>query len=202
MRFIAMWAKFITFWLRITCNIDHKVEGLEHLTKTPAVILSKHQSAWETIAFQTIFPPQTWVLKREALWIPFFGWGLASTKPIAINRVARFRSLSQLLEQGEKRLAEGRWIVIFPEGSRMKPGVRGHYSPGGAMLAARTGTPIIPVAQNSGLHWGRRRFVKHPGTIRVCIGPAIQAQDRKVREVNSEAEEWIENKMKELPSET
>ena len=195
MRFIGWWARFITFWLRVTCKIHYHVQGLEHLTTGPAVILSKHQSAWETIAFQVIFPPQTWALKREALWIPFFGWGLAATRPIAINRATRIRALDQLLEQGKKRLTEGRWVVIFPEGTRMAPGVRGRYSPGGATLAVRSGTPVVPVAHNAGLFWGRRRFIKQPGTVQVCIGPAIQTQGRKPRAVNQEAEEWIENKM-------
>ena len=134
-------------------------------------------------------------MKREALWTPFFGWGLAATRPIAINRATRIKALDQLLEQGEERLAEGRWVVIFPEGTRVPPGLRGRYSPGGAMLAVRTGTPVIPVAHNAGLFWGRRRFIKHPGTIQVSIGPAIQTQGRKPRAVNQEAEEWIENKM-------
>jgi 1-acyl-sn-glycerol-3-phosphate acyltransferase len=198
MRFIRLWAQFITFWLRLTCDIRYEVQGLEYLTKSPAVILSKHQSAWETITFQVIFPPQTWALKRETLWIPFFGWGLAATRPIAINRATRVRALDQLLEQGKKRLSEGRWVVIFPEGSRMAPGVRGRYSPGGALLAVRTGTTIVPVAHNAGLFWGRRRFIKHPGTVQVCIGPAIQTQGRKARAVNQEAENWIENKMEAL----
>ena len=183
------------FWLRVTCKIHHQVQGFDHLMTGPAVILSKHQSAWETIAFQAIFPPQAWALKREALWIPFFGWGLAATRPIAINRATRIRALDQLLEQGKKRLTEGRWVVIFPEGTRMAPGVRGRYSPGGAALAVRSGTPVVPVAHNAGLFWGRRRFIKQPGTVQVCIGPAIQTQGRKPRAVNQEVEEWIENKM-------
>ena len=198
MHFISFWAKFIAFWLRVTCKIDHKVDGIENLPNKPAVILSKHQSAWETIIFQVIFPPQTWALKREALWIPFFGWGLAATRPIAINRTARRKALDQLLDQGKKRIAEGRWVVIFPEGSRMAPGEKGRYSPGGAMLAIRAGVPIVPVAQNAGSCWGRRSFIKYPGTIDVSIGPTIQTHGRKIREVNQEAEEWIENKMRAL----
>jgi 1-acyl-sn-glycerol-3-phosphate acyltransferase len=195
MRFIGWWARFIMFWLRVTCKIDHQVQGLEYLPTSPAVILSKHQSAWETIAFQAIFPPQTWALKREALWIPFFGWGLAATRPIAINRATPIRALDQLLEQGKKRLIEGRWVVIFPEGTRMPPGVRGRYSPGGATLAVHSETPVVPVAHNAGLYWGRRRFIKQPGIIRICIGPAIQVRGRNPRAVNQEAEDWIENKM-------
>ena len=198
MRFIGLWARFITLWLRLTCNLQHQVEGLENLPTGPAVILSKHQSAWETIAFQTIFPPQTWALKLEALWIPFFGWGLAATHPIAINRSIRVKALGQLLGHGLKRLAEGRWVVIFPEGSRMVPGVRGRYFPGGAMLAVKAGVPVVPVAHNAGLFWGRRSFLKYPGTIRVCIGATIPTESRKARAVNQEAEEWIETTMVEL----
>ena len=195
MRFIRLWALFIAFWLRVTCKIDHQVRGIQHLDISPAVILSKHQSAWETIIFQIIFPPQTWALKKEALWIPFFGWGLAATNPISIDRKARIKALDQLLEQGQKRLAEGRCVVIFPEGSRMAPGVRGRYSAGGAMLAVSAGIPIVPVAHNAGLFWARRSFIKRPGTVNVSIGPAIQTRGRKPRVVNKEVEEWIENEM-------
>lgn len=201
MRFIGLWAKFISMWLRITCKINYRVDGLEHLPNSPVVVLSKHQSAWETIVFQNILPPHTWALKREALWIPFFGWGLAATKPIAINRRKRYKALDQLIAQGVERLAEGRWVVIFPEGSRMTPGQQGSYSPGGAMLAIKAGVPIIPIAQNAGVYWGRRKFKKYPGTISVCIGPAIETRGKKIREVNKKAETWIENKMKTFVSE-
>ena len=201
MRFISLWAKFISMWLRIACKINYEVDGLGHLPHSPTVVLSKHQSAWETIVFQIILPPHTWALKKEALWIPFFGWGLAATKPIAINRRKRHRALDQLISQGAERLAEGRWVVIFPEGSRMAPGQQGSYSPGGAMLAIKAGVPIIPIAQNAGVYWGRRKFVKYPGTISVCIGPVIETKGKNIREVNREAETWIENKMKTLVSE-
>ena len=195
MRFIGLWARFIAFWLRFTCNLQHQVEGLENLPGGAAVVLSKHQSAWETIIFQIIFPPQTWALKREALWIPFFGWGLAATNPIAINRSIRVKALEQLLKHGVERLAEGRWVIIFPEGSRVAPGVRGRYFPGGAMLAVKARAPVVPVAHNAGLFWGRRSFIKYPGIIRVRIGAAIQTEGRKARAVNQECEEWIEAAM-------
>jgi len=197
-RVISLWALFINFWLRVTCKIVYKVRGELDWGNGPAVILSKHQSAWETIAFQLIFPTQTWALKREVLWIPFFGWGLAATRPIAINRRAKVRALDQLIEQGTQRLQEGRWVVIFPEGTRMAPGLRGHYSPGGAMLAINCNVPIIPVAHNAGSFWGRRQFLKRPGTIQVWVGPAINTTDRKPRALIKEAEDWIEEKMKVL----
>jgi 1-acyl-sn-glycerol-3-phosphate acyltransferase len=192
MRVIGLWARFITSWLALTCNLRHEVVGLEHLPGVASIILSKHQSAWETIAFQTIFPAQTWALKKEALWIPFFGWGLAATHPISINRAARHRALGDLLGQGINRLAEGRYVVIFPEGTRMAPGESGVYFPGGAMLAVKAGVPVIPVAHNAGLFWPRRGFIKHPGTIRVSIGPPIITEGKKARAINDHARQWIE----------
>ena len=120
-KLISIWAKTILFWLKISCNINYKVNGLENIPKKPFMILSKHQSAWETLAFQKIFPPQVWVLKRELLWIPFFGWGLAMTSPIAINRKAGKKALEQMLRQGIDRIKKGFCIVIFPEGTRIKP---------------------------------------------------------------------------------
>ena len=198
MRVIRVWAWFINRWLGATCGLHYEVSGLENLPQQPGVILSKHQSAWETIVFQVIFPPQTWALKREALWIPFFGWGLAATDPIAINRSTRVRALDQLCEQGKIKLAEGRWVVIFPEGTRIPPGEQGRYFPGGAMLAVRAGVPVIPVAHNAGQYWGRRSFLKYPGTITVRIGPAIDTRNVKAREVNKAAAVWIEDTMQEL----
>ena len=192
MRVIGLWARFITGWLALTCNLRHEVIGLEQLPGVASVILSKHQSAWETIAFQTIFPAQTWALKKEALWIPFFGWGLAATHPIAINRTARHRALGDLLGQGINRLAEGRYVVIFPEGTRMAPGESGVYFPGGAMLAVKAGVPVIPVAHNAGLFWPRRGFIKRPGTIRVSIGAPIMTEGKKARAINDHARQWIE----------
>ncbi len=198
MRVISLWAHFIVWWLDLTCRLRHEVTGLEHLPEAASVILSKHQSAWETIVFQTIFPPQTWALKREALWIPFFGWGLAATRPIAINRSMRRRALDQLLRQGVRRLAEGRYVVIFPEGTRMAPGEKGAYFPGGALLAVKAGVAVVPVAHNSGLFWPRRGFIKHPGTIRVSIGHPITTAGEKARAVNSRAMLWIETETERL----
>lgn len=192
-RVIAVWSRFALWWLRVTCGIDHRVEGRERLPREPAVVLSKHQSAWETLAFQQIFPPQAWVLKRELLWIPFFGWGLAASRPVAIDRHAGRRALDEVVRQGRERLAQGLWVVVFPEGTRMAPAQRGHYNPGGAMLAVRAGVPVVPVALNSGDHWPRRSFLKRPGTITVVIGPPIDTRDRKPRDVSRQAEEWIES---------
>lgn len=197
-RFIGWWARMTVAWLRVTCGLGHRVVGLENLPAHPCVILSKHQSAWETIAYQQIFPAQAWVLKRELLWIPFFGWGLAATRPIAIDRNAGLRALDEVVKQGRARLAEGRYVVVFPEGTRMPPGRRGRYNPGGAMLASKAGVPVVPVAHNSGSYWSRRGFLKRPGVIEVRVGPPIDVADMRVKQINAAAEEWIEAQMIEL----
>ena len=136
------------------------------------MVLSKHQSAWETVAFQVIFPPQVYVIKRELLWIPFFGWGLAMVSPIAIDRRAGMRALKQMLEQGKDRLARGFWVIVYPEGTRIAPGERGTYQTGGAAIASHAGAPVLPVAHNAGTCWRRNAFLKYPGTITVSIGQA------------------------------
>ncbi|MDH3637036.1 MAG: 1-acyl-sn-glycerol-3-phosphate acyltransferase [Gammaproteobacteria bacterium] len=194
-RFIANWARFVIWWLRVTCGLTHRVTGLENLPQRPSVILSKHQSAWETIAFQLIFPAQAWVLKRELLWIPFFGWGLAATQPIAIDRRYGMRALETVISAGVQRLREGRWVVVFPEGTRLSPGKRRRYNVGGATLAAKAGVPVVPVAHNSGTFWPRRGLVKRPGVIDVVIGHPIEPDGRGPKQVNAEAEAWIEETM-------
>ena len=174
------------------------VEGLEHLPPRPAVILAKHQSAWETMAFQLIFPPQVYLLKRELLWIPFFGWGLAAMSPIAIDRARGRAALRRLAARGAERLAQGFWIVVFPEGTRTAPGRRRRYQLGGAWLAARTHAPVVPVAHNAGLVWPRNSFLKRPGLITVRIGPVIDATGRTAEAINTLAETWIEEQQREL----
>jgi len=145
--------------------------------------------------FQVIFPPQIWALKREALWLPFFGWGLAATSPVAIDRSSPVKALERLLKQGRKKISEGRWVVIFPEGTRMAPGEMGAYHPGGAMLAVKAKVPIVPVAHDAGRYWGKRSFLKKPGVVRVKIGPPISTDGKKARAVNEEAKAWIEQSM-------
>lgn len=197
---ISLWAKTMLRWLAFTCGVRYRVLGAEHIPQQACVILSKHQSAWETMAFQRIFPHQVWVLKRELLWIPFFGWGLAMTSPIAIDRSAGREALKQLVAQGKDRLARGFFVVIFPEGTRMAPGTRGKYHIGGAWLATHTGTPVLPVAHNAGNCWGKNAFLKKPGLITVSIGPMISAEGLKPDAVNQQAEAWIEAEMQRLES--
>jgi 1-acyl-sn-glycerol-3-phosphate acyltransferase len=150
------------------------------------------------MAFQIIFPPQVWVMKRELLWIPFFGWGLAMLSPIAINRSSGAKALRQMAEQGRERLAAGFCIVIFPEGTRIAPGKRGTYHPGGAWLTVKTGALAVPVAHNAGECWRKNAFIKHPGLITVSIGKPISPQGLTAAELNQRIEEWIEGEMPRL----
>ncbi|MEY3747908.1 MAG: hypothetical protein RL194_1367 [Pseudomonadota bacterium] len=197
-RIISVWARSMLWWLRVTCNVRYRVIGREHIPQTPSIVLSKHQSAWETLAFQEIFPPQVWVLKRELLWVPFFGWGLAMTSPIAINRSAGREALKQMVEQGKDRMKKGFWVVIFPEGTRMPPGRKGKYHIGGAWLATHTGTTVVPVAHNAGEYWPKNAFIKRPGTITVSIGQPIESAGLKPDELNQRVEQWIEQEMPRL----
>ena len=183
------------FLLWHLCGLRYRIIGRENIPATPSIILSKHQSAWETLAFQEIFPPQVWVLKKELLRIPFFGWGLAMTSPIAIDRSARKKALEQIVEQGKDRLKQGFWIVIFPEGTRIPPGQRGKYRIGGAWLATHTNVPVVPVAHNAGEFWGKNSFVKRPGTITVSIGQPIDPTGMEAGELNAQVEAWIETEM-------
>ncbi len=198
-RLISQWAKLMLVLLRVVCGIRHEVRGIENLPKQPCIVLCKHQSAWETLALQKIFPPQVWVLKRELLWIPFFGWALALTSPIAIKRSDGKGAMLQLLKQGKQRLAQGFCVVIFPEGTRIPFGQRGKYKIGGALLAVGSGMPVIPVAHNAGRLWGRNAFGKHPGLITMSIGAPIATQGIKAEEINARVEQWIENEIQQLP---
>ena len=193
-----LYTKVMLRWVEISCGIRYEVTGWENVPKTPVVIMSKHQSAWETLAFQLIFPPQVHVLKRELLWIPFFGWGLALMSPIAIDRSRGVAALRAIARRGRERLEQGFWIVVFPEGTRMRPGERRPYQLGGAWLAAASGAPIVPVAHNAGLLWPRNAFLKRPGTVTVRIGPSIDSANRDPKTLNQLAEAWIEEQQKAL----
>jgi 1-acyl-sn-glycerol-3-phosphate acyltransferase len=191
-RIMTSWTRFALWWLKKTCGLGFRVSGLEHIPAGPAIIMCKHQSAWETMGLQLIFPPQIWVLKRELLRLPLFGWCLAMLDPIAIDRKSGRAALQQLLEQGSERLKTGRWVVIFPEGTRVPPGQKHRYGFGGGFLAEKTGCPIVPVAHNAGLFWPRHSIKKRPGMIDIVIGPAIDPKGRTVKEIISQVETWIE----------
>lgn len=197
-RIISGWARSMLVWLKVTCGLKYRVLGIENIPQSTVVILAKHQSAWETLAFQAIFPPVCWVMKRELLRIPFFGWGLAMTSPVAIDRTAGREALKQLIEQGRQRLSQGFNVVVFPEGTRVKPGTKGRYNAGGASLAVHADVPVIPVAHNAGEFWGKNAFLKRPGTITVSIGPAISSKGKKTSELNQEVECWIEAEMRRI----
>ncbi len=192
---ISGWARSMLWWLKVTCNIRHEITGLENITDSPTIVLSKHQSAWETLAFQAIFPTQVYVLKRELLWIPIFGWGLAMSSPIAIDRSAGREALKKLVANGQARLDRGFWVVIFPEGTRITPGERSKYHIGGAWLATHTKTQVLPVAHNAGEYWAKNTFIKKPGVIKMHIGKPIQTEGLKADALNQQVEGWIEAEM-------
>lgn len=194
---ITSWSHFIIWWAKISCGVKYEIKGLEHLPTTNAIVLCKHQSSWETLFLQTILGQQTWVLKKQLLNIPFFGWALRLIEPIAVDR-EKSSSVKQLLEQGKERLEKGRWVVIFPEGSRMPVGKTGRYSRSGAMLAKETGYSIVPIAHNAGILWPRKAFVLKPGTISVVIGPEIKSTTLSTDEIHEQAKKWIESTMSTL----
>ena len=187
--------------LKKVCHINYQVEGLEHIPKDRnGIIFSKHQSTWETFFLPTIFHGPAIILKRELLWIPFFGWGLAASDPIAINRSQTKTAMDQIITKGKKCLEAGRWILVFPEGTRIPAGQTGKYRLGGARLAAATGYPILPIAHNAGRFWPKKGFIKKPGTIQVVIGPLIESQDRKPEVLLALAKGWIETTMLRIDS--
>jgi 1-acyl-sn-glycerol-3-phosphate acyltransferase len=191
-----LYGRIMLLWARIACGIRYEVRGWEHVPDFPVILMAKHQSAWETIFMDASFPPQCWIVKRELLWLPFVGWGLMAIRCIAIDRSSGKNAREQIVEQGAKRLAQGIWVSVFPEGTRVAPGQRGRYGIGGAMLAARTGAPILPMAHNAGEVWPRYAFRKHPGTVTVVIGPLIQTAGRDAVSINNDVEAWIEGQMR------
>lgn len=195
---ISRWAVLNIWLLEKICGITLTVHGQENIPDEPCLILCKHQSAWETLALQKIFPPQVWVLKRELLWIPFFGWGLASLSPIAIDRKAGRKALAKVVEQGKTRLAMGACVVVFPEGTRLPPRTMGRFGIGGSRLAIDAGFPIVPVAHNSGSYWPKRGFLKYPGQITMVIGPPIDSRERSAVELNQQVFDWMSEQMHEL----
>lgn len=196
--FAAMWAKFNMWSLRTICGLCYRVEGADNIPAQNGVIYVKHSSAFETMVQFVVFPAQACVLKRELMWIPIMGWALALIKPIAIDRKAHGSAVRQVIRHGRHRLDAGLWVVIFPEGTRMPPGETRRYGLSGAVLAAETGRPLLPVAHNAGDFWPRRGLRKRSGTIRVVIGPAIDPAGKTPHAINAEAQTWIEATMREI----
>ncbi len=200
-RWGCAWGRTNLWLMKLLLKLDYRIQGVEHLPrKGPVIVMSKHQSAWETIALRGILaPPQSWVLKRELMWIPVFGWALASVPNIAIDRKAGRKAVRRLLERGVEVLEQGRILIIFPEGTRTRPGERHKYGVGGGLLAERSGAPVVPIAHNAGVFWPRRSFVKHPGTIDVVVGPPMETQGKKATAITREVEAWIEDQVAQLP---
>lgn len=193
-----IWGRGMLWAGRFFCGLEYVVEGREHIPNRPSVVMSKHSTVFEAYAQLVVFPPQAWVVKRELMWLPVFGWGLAALRPIAIDRGAGRSAVMQVIEQGKERLAGGMWVTIFPEGTRVAPGTTKKYGVSGAALATEAGCPIVPVAHNAGDLWPRRSIIKRPGLIRFCIGPPITPADAPPREVNVIVQNWIESKMAEI----
>ena len=186
--------------LKTICNLDYQVTGLENLPSGNGIVLSKHQSSWETIALRWLLPfNQSWVLKKELMRIPVFGWALAAVKPIAIDRRSGRKAVKQVVDEGTAHLRNGQFVIIFPEGTRVAPGEHRKYGIGGALLAARSGYPVLPIAHNAGVFWARRGLIKYPGTVQVVIGPLIETEGLNTAEINRRTEEWIETTMEKLP---
>lgn len=194
-RWVSGWAYGVLWWLNVTCNLRYEVTGREHIPASAHIILSKHQSAWETIGLQCIFPPQIWVMKKELLMIPFLGWAFWALDAIPIDRSAGREALKKLVNNGKDRLQQGLSVVIFPEGTRTAPGQRGKYHIGGAWLASHTATTVVPVAHNAGRFWRKNSILKYPGVIQVVIGQPIDTTGLKPDAVNKQVEDWIEAEM-------
>jgi len=196
---VTGWPSTAIWGARWICGIRSRIEGWDNLPQGPAIVLCKHQSAWETLWLPSAMPrPLSFVYKRELHWVPFFGWGLATIGMINIDRSKGQNAFEQVVEQGTTHLRDGWWIAIFPEGTRTPPGSTRRYKTGGARLAVRTGAPVIPIALNSGECWPRKAFLKQPGLITVSIGPPIETAGRTDREVAALVESWIETEMRRL----
>ena len=200
-RAAALYCECILAWVTWTCGITYAIEGWENVPDFPVIVMSKHQSAWETLFLEAKLPPQCWIVKKELLWLPFVGWGLLAVRCIAIDRSSGMTARDQIVEKGARRLKEGYWVTIFPEGTRIAPGKRGRYGIGGALLAVRTGTPILPMAHNAGEYWPRYAFRKRPGVVKVVIGPLIATAGKDPLAINNEVEAWIEARMREISPE-
>ena len=197
---ITRWAVFNLWWLKICCNIRYEIIGVDNIPEKPCIVMCKHQSAFETLALQRIFIPQVWILKKELLQIPIYGWGLASMQPIAINRNSTIKSFKQIADQGYDRLKKGYWVVIFPEGTRVAPNKKKKYLPGGGVLAEKSGSQVVPIAHNAGRLWPRNSMIKKPGLITIKIGPVIKSKNKSAKEITKEVENWIERTVGELPN--
>jgi len=198
-RLTVGWPRMVIWAARWIAGLRWRIKGAENLPDCPAVVLSKHQSAWETLFLPAYLPREIcFVYKKELNRIPFFGWGLSLLRMIPIDRSKGRDAFEQVVRLGRQRLDEGRWPLLFPEGTRVPPGKVGRYKMGGALLATRTGVVVVPIAHNAGECWPRNSFVKRPGLITVSIGPPIETAGLDAEEVNRKVQDWIENEMRQL----
>lgn len=191
---IQTWCRCATWLAKVVVGIRYEVHGLENIPAQPCVILAKHQSTWETFFLSAFFEPLSQVVKRELLYVPFFGWAMAMLKPIAIDRSNPKAALKQLAKQGAERIEQGAWVLVFPEGTRIPPGQIGKFSRGGTALAVNAGLPVLPIAHNAGEFWPKQGWAKYPGTIQVVIGPLMHAEGegpRAIAELNERAFNWV-----------
>lgn len=192
---VGGWTRIALWWLRLTCGVGVRVQGAENLPDAPCILLVKHQSTWETLWVQTLLSPQTTLIKRELLRIPFWGWAYSLTRPIAIDRGSPSAALRQFVEQGKDRLRRGITVTLFPEGTRLPPGARRRFQRGGAALAAATGAPVVVIAHNAGAFWPARGFLKQPGLVRVEISAPMETKGLKSSEINTICENWLSDAM-------
>jgi len=197
---VSSWCTFNVHWLRLTCGINYEITGLENIPEQACVIMSNHQSTWETLAYPSIFPTLTWVIKRELLFVPLFGWGIASTQPIALNRKQGKKAFQQLIKDGKEKLNLGRFIIIFPEGTRIPYGEERELKIGGFVLAKKSKTHILPVAHDAGRLWPRRGFIKTPGTIHLHIGKPIPTDGISTEELRQQYSQWLNATREEIKS--
>jgi 1-acyl-sn-glycerol-3-phosphate acyltransferase len=198
-RVTVQWPRAMVGAARWLCGIRSELLGEENLPDGPAILLSKHQSTWETFFLVSRMPRDLcFVFKRELLYVPFFGWGIGLLKMIHIDRARGRTAFDSVVKQGGEQLANGRWVIIFPEGTRTPAGSQGHYKSGGARLAIRTGTPVVPIAVNSGRLWPKKKLIKIPGLITVSIGKPISSAGKTAELLTSEVESWIETEMRRI----
>lgn len=197
---IGLWTRMILGWLFMTCGIRHQVEGLEHIPAQPCILFAKHESTWETLALQNLFRPQATIIKKELLDIPFFGWAFRMLRPIAINRKEPRAALKQLIRKGRERLAEGIWVLVFPEGTRTPPAEVKAFQAGGGVLAANSGAPVLVIAHDAGRCWPAHHFIKSPGLIRVRIAPPISTEGLSAKAINARAHEVLTEMTQDLAS--
>jgi 1-acyl-sn-glycerol-3-phosphate acyltransferase len=197
-RFITGWCALNLWAARRICGIEGRVIGAAHIPSTPCVVACKHSSTWETLFMSRLLPPLTYVAKKELLALPFFGWAFALASPITIDRSAGHDAMEQMVEQGRVRFAQGFWIAVYPEGTRIRAGTRGRYKTGAARLAIALGVPILPIAHNAGWLWPKGRAGKRPGTVTMSIGAPIDSTGKDPAALTAEVEEWIEGEVARL----